>query len=160
MFGHPVVSNSLWPHGLQQARPPCPSPSPGVCPSSCSLHRWCCPAISSSDALFSFCPQSFPASGTFPTTIRNPWNKLSSASAGFFFNIGKFNFMCTVALFKIHVSWDSQELIVLETGLTFFNISISASGVYIKVWIEWFLRESIILSCLCFRIHGLAFFFF
>ena len=42
------------------------SPSPGVCPSSCSLHQWCHPAISSSDALFSFCPQSFPASGAFP----------------------------------------------------------------------------------------------
>ena len=42
------------------------SPSPRVCPSSCSLHQWCRPAISSSDALFSFCPQSFPASGNFP----------------------------------------------------------------------------------------------
>ena len=42
-------------------------PSPhGVCPSSCSLHRWCCPTISSSDAFSSFCPQSFPESGTFP----------------------------------------------------------------------------------------------
>ena len=43
----------------------CPSPSPGVCPSSCPLHLWCHPAISSSDTLFSFWPQSFPASGTF-----------------------------------------------------------------------------------------------
>ena len=42
LFIHPVVSNSLWPHGLQHARPPCPSPSPGVFPSSCSLHRWFC----------------------------------------------------------------------------------------------------------------------
>ena len=64
LFTYLVVSNSLQPHGLQHARPPCPSPSPGVCPSSCSLHQWC-PAISSSDAFFSFCPQSFPASGTF-----------------------------------------------------------------------------------------------
>ena len=56
----------LWPQGLQHARPPCPSPSPEVCPSSCPLHQWCCPAILSSDALFSFYPQSFPASGTFP----------------------------------------------------------------------------------------------
>ena len=56
----------LCPHGLQHARPPCPSPSPEVCPSSCPLHRWCLPAISFSVALFSFCPQSFPASGTFP----------------------------------------------------------------------------------------------
>ena len=44
---------------------PCPSPTPRVSPSSCSLHWWCCPVISSSKALFSFCPQSFPASGTF-----------------------------------------------------------------------------------------------
>ena len=47
-------------------RPPCPSPSPRVCPSSCPLHQWRHPAISSSDTLFSFCLQSFPVSGTFP----------------------------------------------------------------------------------------------
>ena len=62
LFSHPVMSHSLQPHKLQHTRPPCPSPSPGVYPSSCSLHRWCCPAISSSDAHFSFCPPSFPAS--------------------------------------------------------------------------------------------------
>ena len=54
------------PHGLQHSRPPWPSPSPAVCPSSWPLHRWCCQAISSSDTLFSFCSQSFPASGTLP----------------------------------------------------------------------------------------------
>ena len=62
----PVKSSSLQPHGLQCARPPCPSPYPGVCPNSCLLHQWCYPAISSSDVLFFFCPQSFRASGTFP----------------------------------------------------------------------------------------------
>ena len=41
LFNHPVVSDSFWPHGLQHARPPCPSPSPRVCPSSCSFHQWC-----------------------------------------------------------------------------------------------------------------------
>ena len=55
-------------HGLQHARPPCPSPSSEVCPSSCPLHQWCHPAVSSSDVLFSFDPQSFPASGTFPVS--------------------------------------------------------------------------------------------
>ena len=60
------MSDSWQPHGLQLTRPHCPSPSPKVCTSSCPLHRWCHPAISSSDALFSFCPQSFPASGSFP----------------------------------------------------------------------------------------------
>ena len=68
LFRRPVVSDSLQPHGLQHARPPCPSSPPRVCPSSCSFDRWCCLAISSSDALFSFCPQSFPASGTFPVS--------------------------------------------------------------------------------------------
>ena len=53
------------PHELQHARPPCPSPSRGVCPSSCSLRWWCRPAISSSETFFSF-PHYFPASGTFP----------------------------------------------------------------------------------------------
>ena len=67
-FSHPGVSDSLRPHGLQDARPPCPSPYPRICPHSCPLHWWCHPAISSSDALFSFCPQSFPPSGTFPVS--------------------------------------------------------------------------------------------
>ena len=56
---------TLWPHGLQHARPPCPSLSPRVCPSSCSLNQWCHPTISSSVTLFSCCPQSLPASGSF-----------------------------------------------------------------------------------------------
>ena len=59
------MSDSLWPHGLQHARPPCPSPTPRVYSNSCSLSWWCHPAVSSSVALFS-CPQSFPASGSFP----------------------------------------------------------------------------------------------
>ena len=66
LFSCPVKSNSFQPHGLQDTRPPCPSPSPEVCPSSCPLHRWCHSAISSSDAIFSFCPQSL--SGIFPTS--------------------------------------------------------------------------------------------
>ena len=63
---------------------PYPSPSPGVCPSSCSLHQWCCPAVSSSDTLFSFCPWSFPASGSFPVSqpfASNDQNTGASASA-------------------------------------------------------------------------------
>ena len=66
LFSLLVMFDSLQHHGLQHAGPLFPSPSPTVCPSSCPLHWWCYPAISSSDTLFSFCPQSFPASGTFP----------------------------------------------------------------------------------------------
>ena len=66
LFSCPVVSDSLWPHGLQHASSLYPSPSPRVCPSSCPLRQWCHPPISSSKALFSFCPPSFPASGASP----------------------------------------------------------------------------------------------
>ena len=59
------LSNSLRPHEPQHARPPCPSPTPGVHPNSCPLCRWCYPTISSSVVPFSSCPQSFPASGSF-----------------------------------------------------------------------------------------------
>ena len=63
-----VCQSFLQPHGLQHTRLPRPSPSPGVCPSSCSWDRWCCPLSSPSDAIFSFCPQSFPASVSFPVS--------------------------------------------------------------------------------------------
>ena len=59
LFSLPVTSDSLRPQGLEHASPPCPSSSPRVCPSSCSLHLWCCPAISSSDTLFSFFSNEF-----------------------------------------------------------------------------------------------------
>ena len=58
------MSDSLWPHGLQQARLPCPSPTPRACSNSCHLSRWCHPAISSSVIPFSSCLQSFPTSGS------------------------------------------------------------------------------------------------
>ena len=68
VLNYSVMSNSLQPHGLQHPRPPCSSPTPGVYSNSCPLSQWCHPAISASDALFSFCPWSFPASGSFPMT--------------------------------------------------------------------------------------------
>ena len=88
-FHVPAIANSaamntMKSHGLQHTRLPCPSPSPEVCPNSCPLHLWCHPAISCSDALFSFCPQSFPASGTFPISWLFPsddQNTGASASA-------------------------------------------------------------------------------
>ena len=59
------MSNSLWSHGLQHARLPDPSPSPGACSNSCPLNRWCHPTILSSVVPFSFFPQSFPSLGSF-----------------------------------------------------------------------------------------------
>jgi len=65
---HSVVSNSLQPHGLQHAKLPCPSLSPGVCSNSCPSSRWCHPTISSSVVPLSSYLQSFPASGSFPVS--------------------------------------------------------------------------------------------
>ena len=65
-FSRSVVSDCLRPHESQHARPPCPSPTPWVHSDSCPSHQWCHPAISSSVVPFSSCPQSLPASGSFP----------------------------------------------------------------------------------------------
>ena len=65
-FSCSVVSDSLRPHESQHARPPCPPPTPGVYSNSCPSSWWCHPAISSSVVPFSSCPQSLPASGSFP----------------------------------------------------------------------------------------------
>ena len=65
-FNCSVVSDSLQPHGLHHARPPCPSPTPGAYSNSCSSNQRCHTTISSSVIPFSWCLQSFPASGSFP----------------------------------------------------------------------------------------------
>ena len=72
-FSHSVTSSSLRPHELQHARPPCPSPTPRVYPNSCPLSWWCHPAIWSSVVPFSSCPQSLPASESFPMSQLFPW---------------------------------------------------------------------------------------
>ena len=85
-FSCSVVSDSLRPHESQHARPPCPSPTPGVHPNSCASYQWCHPAISSSVAPFSTCPQSFPASESFPMSQLFAWGGQSigvSASTSF-----------------------------------------------------------------------------
>jgi len=74
-----VVSDSFRPHELQHARPPCPSPTPGVHSNSCPLSRWCHPAISASVVPFSSCPQSLPASESFPMSQLFTWGSQSIA---------------------------------------------------------------------------------
>ena len=78
------MSDSLQPHDSQHTRPPCPSPTPGDYSNSCPSNRWCHPAISSSVVPFSSCPQSLPASGSFPMSQLFAWGGQStgvSASA-------------------------------------------------------------------------------
>ena len=72
-FSHSVMSDSLWPHELQHARPPCPSPTPGVHPDSHPSSQWCHTAISSYVIPFSSCPQSLPSSESFPMSQLFAW---------------------------------------------------------------------------------------
>ena len=86
-FSLSVVSDSLQLHGLQHARPPCPSPAPRACSNSCPSSQWCHPIISSSVIPFSSCLQSFPASRSFPVSHFFPSGGQSigaSASASVF----------------------------------------------------------------------------
>ena len=77
-FSHSVVSDSLWPHELQHTRPPYPSPTSGVHSDSCPSSQWCHPAISSWVVPFSSCPQSLPASKSFPMSQLFTWGGQST----------------------------------------------------------------------------------
>ena len=77
-FSRSVMSNSLQPHELHHARPPCPSPTPGVHPDPHPSSQWCHPAISSSVIPFSSCPQSLPASESFPMSQLFAWGGQST----------------------------------------------------------------------------------
>ena len=77
-FSHSVMSDSLWPHKVQHARPPCPSPTPRVHLNSRPSSRWCHPAISSSVVPFFSCPQSLPASESFPMSQLFAWGGQST----------------------------------------------------------------------------------
>ena len=97
------MSNSLWPHGLQHARPTCPSPTPGVYSNSCPLSRWCHPTILSSVVPFSYSFQSFPASGKWvfsnESVLRIRWRKYWSFS----FNISASNEYS--GLISVRIDW-------------------------------------------------------
>ena len=77
-FSHSVMSDSLRPHESQHARPPCPSPAPGVHSDSCPSSQWCHPATSSSVVPFSSYPQSLPASESFPMSQLFAWDGQST----------------------------------------------------------------------------------
>ena len=87
-FSHSDMSDSLWSHEPQHARPPCPSPTPGVHPNPCPLSWWCHPTIWFSVVPFSSCPQSFPALGSF---LMSQLFASSGQSIGFSFNISPSN---------------------------------------------------------------------
>ena len=142
LFGCPVMSNSLWPHGLQHARPPHLSQSPRVCPSACPLYQWCHPSIWSSDILFS-CSQSFPASGTFPmsSAVCIRWsNTGASASASVFpaeysglisFKIDWFDLLAVQGILKNLLQHHSSKALI-PWHSSFLTVQLSQ--LYMTTW--------------------------
>ena len=111
-FSQTVVSDchSLWPHGLQHARLPCPTPTPKACSNSCLKSRWCHPAISSSVVPFSSCLQSFPASiFSNESTLHIRWPKCWSLS----FSISPFNDYSGLISFRM----DCLDLLTVQGTL-------------------------------------------
>ena len=119
-----VVQSPSRPHGLQHARPACPSPSPGICPSSCPLNQWYYPAISSSDAIFSFCPQSAPASGSFPMS----W----------LFTSGDQNIGASVSALVIPMSIQGWFSLRLTASISLLSKELSRVFSSTTVWRLWF----------------------
>ena len=139
-FSHSVVSDSLWPHGLQHTRLPGPSPAPRACSNLCPSNQWCHPAISSSVVLFSFCPQCLRASGSFPMSQLFAWGGQSigvSASA----SVLPMNTQDWSPLgWTGWISWQSKGLSRVFSNTTvqkhqFFSTQLSLqSNSYIHTW--------------------------
>ena len=164
LFNRQVVSDSLWPHGLQHARPPCPSPSPGVFPSSCPLNRWCHPTILSAVALVSCCLQFFPASGIFPMSLlfaSGSQSNGASASASVL--------PMSIQLISFRTEWSSccprgsQEYSLASAwkhqlfSTAFFMAQLSHPYVATRKRLQpWLYKLLLAKWCLCFLIHCLG----
>ena len=105
------MSDSLWPHGLQHTRLPCPSPTPGTCSNSCPSSRWFLSTISSSVVPFSSCPQTFPTSGSFPVSQFFTWG--SQKDWSFSFSISPSNEYSGLIFFRM----DWLDLLVVQGTL-------------------------------------------
>ena len=134
-FSHSVVSDSLWPHGLQHTRLPCPSQTPGACSDSCPSIWWCHPTISSSVDPFSSCLQSFPASGSFPRSQFFPsggqyWNFSFSISPSneysrlISFRIDWFDLLAVQGTLKSLLQDHSSKASILQCS-AFFIVQLS-----------------------------------
>ena len=125
-FSHSVVSDSLRPHESKHTRPPCPSPTPRVHSNSCPSGRWWHPAISSSVIPFSSCPQSLPASESFPTSQLFAWGgqRTGVSALASFLPKTSSSFKTEIILFHNHVNCSSLKRIhfVLKREIPFLKI--------------------------------------
>ena len=119
-FSCSVVSDSLWPHESQHARPPCPSPSPGVHSDSHPSSQWCHPAILSSVVPFSSCPESLPASESFPVSQLFAWGGQSTIISCILFV--KTVLSSKTWLLKINICKVEDEIYVVQYFVPNYNL--------------------------------------
>ena len=140
-FSHSVMSDSLWPHELQHARPPSPSPTPGVHSNSCPSSQWCHPAISSSVVPFSSCSQSLPASESFPVNQLFTWGGQSTRVWALASFLPKKSQDWSPSEWTGWISWQSKELSRVFSNTTFqkhqfFSTQLSSqSNSHIHTWL-------------------------
>ena len=140
-FSHSVVSDSLRPHELQHARPPCPSPSPGVHSDSGPSSTWYHPAISSSVVPFSSCPQSLPASESFPMSQLFLWGGQSTGVSALTSFLPKNTQDWSPLEWTGWISWQSKGLWRVFSNTTiqkhqFFSAQLSSqSNSHIHTWL-------------------------
>ena len=140
-FSCSVVSDSLRPHELQHARPPCPSQTPGVHPNPRPLSQWCHPAISSSVIPFSSCPQSFPASESFPISQLFAWSGQSTVVSALASFLPKKSQGWSPSQWTGWISLQSKELARVFSNTTvqkhqFFGAQLSSqSNSHIHTWL-------------------------
>ena len=165
-FSRSVVSDSLRPHGLQHARPPCPSPTPGVYSNSCPSSWWCHPTISSSVVPLFSCLQSFPASGFsqmsqfFASGSQSNWSFSFSISPSkeysglISFRIDWFDLLAVQGTLKSLLQYHCSKASTLQHS-AFFMVPLSHPYVTTGETIALTIRN-IVGNCLCFLIHFLS----
>ena len=116
-ISHSVVSDSLRLHESQHARPPCPSPTPGVHWDSCPSSQWCHPAISSSVIPFSSCLQSLPASESFPMSQLFAWGGQSTGVSALASRLWFFQWSCMDVRVGLWRRLSTEELMLLNSGV-------------------------------------------
>ena len=139
-FSHSIVTDSLWPHESQPTRPPCPSPTPGIHSDSRLSSRWCHPAISSSVIPFSSCPQSLPASQSFPMSQPFAWGGQSTGVSALASFLPKKSQGCSPSEWTGWISLQSKGLSRVFSNTTvqthqFFGAQLSSqSNSHIHTW--------------------------
>ena len=132
-FSHSVVSDSLRPHESQHAKPPCPTPTPGVHSNSCPLSRWCHPAVSSSVVPFSSCPQSLSASESFPMSQLFTWGGQCTGVSALASFLPKKSQVWSPSEWTGWISWQSKGLLRVFSNITvqkrqFFSVQPSSQS--------------------------------